>query len=199
MIGWLRGRVIGRTAEGEVLLDVGGVGYRVAVSGPVMARVAGEGHELALHVHTHVREDAIVLYGFDSAEDRRCFEALLGAHGVGPALALAVLSTLPPADLARAVVEEDLDLLCAVPGVGRKTAARLVLDLRTRLSVPDLPQRAVPGAGGSAGVARQEVRAALLELGYEPDEIRRAMGEVPDEGAVEDLLRRALQELAVAR
>jgi holliday junction DNA helicase RuvA len=199
MIGWLRGRVIARTVEGEVLLDVGGVGYRVSVPGPLLARLTGEGDELILHVHTHVREDAIVLYGFDSAEARRCFEALLTAHGVGPALALAVMSTLPPADLVHAVLEEDLDLLCAVPGVGRKTAARLVLDLRTRLSLPDLPERTVPGSAGSAGGARQEVRAALVELGYGTEEIRRAMGEVPDEGAVEELLRRALQELAGAR
>lgn len=199
MIGWLRGHVIARTAESELLLDVGGVGYRVSVLPQLLARSGIDGDELALHVHTHVREDAIVLYGFDSTEARRCFEALIGAHGVGPALAMAVLSTLSPSDLVRAVLEEDLDVLCAVPGVGRKTAARLVLDLRTRLSVPELPDRALPGSAGSPPAARHEVRAALTELGYGPEEIRRALTEVPEEGAVEDLLRRALQELAGAR
>lgn len=199
MIGWLRGSLLGRLAEGEVLLDVGGVGYRVTVSGRTMAGLGPDGDDVALHVHTHVREDAIVLYGFATAEERRCFEALLGAHGVGPALALAVLSALSPTELVRAVLEEDIDALCAVPGVGRKTAARLVLDLRSRLSVPDLGERPVPGTNGAGTGARHEVRAALSELGYGPDEIRRALTEVPEEGAVEDLLRQALRELAGAR
>ncbi len=199
MIGWLRGRLVGRLAEGELLLDVGGVGYRVTVSGSTMAQAGTEGDELALHVHTHVREDAIVLYGFATADERRTFEALLAAHGVGPALALAVLSALSPAELARAVLEDDLDVLCAVPGVGRKTAARLVLDLRSRLSVPELGERPPPGGPASAPGPRQEVRAALAELGYGPDEIRRAMSDVPDAGAVEELLRQALRELAGAR
>lgn len=198
MIGWLRGRLLARTAEAELLLDVGGVGYRVSVPAALLAATA-EGEELELHVHTHVREDAIVLYGFAGAEERRCFEALLGAHGVGPALALAVLSALSPPDLVRAVLEEDIDTLCAVPGVGRKTAARLVLDLRSRLSMPEPVGRRLPGAGAGAPPARQEVRAALAELGYGAEEIRRVMADVPAEGAVEDLLRQALRELAGAR
>lgn len=199
MIGWLSGRVLGRMAEGELLLDVGGVGYRVSVPAPVLAASGAVGDELALHVHTHVREDAIVLYGFADAEQRRCFEALLSAHGVGPALALAVLSLLSPPDLVRAVVEEDLDTLCAVPGVGRKTAARLVIDLRSRLSVADAQPTGVPGAPVAGSEPRQDVRAALTELGYGPDEIRQALSGVPAEGAVEDLLRQALRELATAR
>ena len=200
MIGWLRGRLLARTGEGELLLDVGGVGYRLSVPAPVLAAAGDTGSELSLHVHTHVREDAIVLYGFASAEERRCFEALLGAHGVGPALALAVLCSLRPAELVRAVLEEDLDVLCAVPGVGRKTAARLVLDLRTRLELPEFAAAGVPGGGpGTAGEPRREVRAALSELGYGSDEIRRALHELPEEGEVEEMLRRALRELAGAR
>ncbi len=200
MIGWLRGRVIGRMAEGELLLDVGGVGYRVSVPASVLASPGGaEGEDLALHVHTHVREDAIVLYGFADLEQRRSFEALLGAHGVGPALALAVLSTFTPRDLVRAVVDEDLDALCTVPGIGRKTAARLVLDLRSRLALPDDAVAGIPGGSGPGAEPRRDVRAALAELGYGPDEIRHALSSVPEEGAVEDLLRHALRELAGAR
>ncbi|HUY64454.1 MAG TPA: Holliday junction branch migration protein RuvA [Acidimicrobiales bacterium] len=199
MIGWLQGRLLARMADGEVLLDVGGVGYRVSVPSPLLATVGAEGDEVALHVHTHVREDAIILYGFATVDDRRCFEALLSAHGVGPALALSVLSALSPVELVRAVVEEDLDVLCAVPGVGRKTAARLVIDLRSRLSVPDLSGSGVPGAAPADAEPRRDVRAALAELGYGPDEIRRALAGVPGEGAVEDLLRQALRELAGAR
>jgi len=198
MIGWLRGEVLARTAEGEVLLDVHGVGYRVNVPAPVLGAVGDRGAPLELHVHTHVREDAIVLYGFATPEERRCFEALLGAHGVGPSLALAVLSALRPADLVRAVLDEDLATLCAVPGIGRKTAARLVLDLRSKLELPELSPTGVPGGAGIMG-ARGEVRAALGELGYGPDEIRRALDSVPDDGAVEELLRHALRELAGAR
>ncbi|HLX89571.1 MAG TPA: Holliday junction branch migration protein RuvA [Acidimicrobiales bacterium] len=199
MIGWLKGRLLGRMADGELLLDVGGVGYRVSVPAPVLAASGGVGDELALHVHTHVREDAIVLYGFADAEQRRCFEALLSAHGVGPALALAVLSMLSPPDLVRAVLEEDLDSLCTVPGVGRKTAARLVIDLRTRLAVAADVAAGVPGSSAGDAEPRQEVRAALVELGYAPDEIRHALSGVPADGAVEDLLRQALRELAAVR
>ncbi|MGD0320780.1 MAG: Holliday junction branch migration protein RuvA [Acidimicrobiales bacterium] len=199
MIGWLRGELLARTLEGELLVDVGGVGYRVSVPGPLLSRVGEQGDEVRLHVHTHVREDAIVLYGFATAEERRCFEALVGAHGVGPSLALAILSMLTPADLTRAVMEEDLGVLCEVPGIGRKTAARLVLDLRSRLELSALNGSEVPGGAGSPPNARAEVRAALVELGYGPDEIRRALDDMPAEGAVEDLLRKALRELAGTR
>ena len=199
MIGFLRGQVLARMVEGELLLDVGGVGYRVTVPAPVLAATGGVGEEQALHVHTHVREDAIVLYGFADAEQRRCFEALLSAHGVGPALALSVISMLSPPDLVRAVLEEDLDVLCAVPGVGRKTAARLVIDLRTRLAVEADGPVGVPGQAAGDAAPRQEVKAALVELGYGPDEIRQALSGMPPDGAVEDLLRKALRELAAAR
>ena len=199
MIGWLRGRVVGRLAEGELLLDVGGVGYRVSVPAPVLAGCGSQGHEVALHVHTHVREDAIVLYGFADLDQRRCFEALLGAHGVGPSLALAVLSALSPGDLVRAVADEDLDALCSVPGIGRKTAARLVLELRSRLALSGDDLIGVPGSEPAGAEPRQDVRAALAELGYGPDEIRRALAGVPAEGAVEELLRHALRELAAVR
>lgn len=198
MIGWLRGELLARTLEGELLVDVGGVGYRVSVPVPFLARAGEQGDEVRLHVHTHVREDAIVLYGFATAEERRCFEALLGAHGVGPSLALSVLSMLTPADLVRAVMEEDLAVLCEVPGVGRKTAARLVIDLRSRLAIPEV-NGSVPGASSEPRTTRSEVRAALVELGYGPEEIRLAMDVLATEGSVEDLLRQALRELAGAR
>ncbi|MDP8991825.1 MAG: Holliday junction branch migration protein RuvA, partial [Actinomycetota bacterium] len=128
MIGSLRGLVVDRVptaaGHGEVVLEVGGVGYRVTV-GPATLGVADVGTPLFLHVHTHVRDDALVLYGFATREERSCFEGLLGAHGVGPALALAVLAALSPVALVRAVAGGDVESLTAVPGVGRKTAARL--------------------------------------------------------------------------
>lgn len=197
MIGSLRGRLAGRTAESELLVEVGGVGYRVMVPTSVAARAGPVGSELFLHVHTHVREDAIVLFGFAHEDERRCFEALLAAHGVGPALALAVLSALNPAALSTAVLEEDVGALCAVPGVGRKTAARLVIDLKSRLDLPDLSIATATGSdGGTVRSPRAEARAALVELGYAPEEIRAALNGQPDDVGVEELLRLALRELA---
>lgn len=192
MIGSLRGMLAARTAEAEILVDVGGVGYRVAVTTPTAAALGRSGEEVFLYVHTHVREDAIVLYGFVHEDERRAFEALLGAHGVGPSLALAVLSALSPAALSTAVIEGDADTLCAVPGIGRKTAARLLIDLKSRLDGPDLP----PKGTGAAPSARAEARAALSELGYGPDEIRRALDGRRDDVGVEELLRLALRDLA---
>jgi Holliday junction DNA helicase RuvA len=210
VIGLLRGAVVVRTGEGEVIVDVGGVGYRVAVTPATAARLvtAGSGAEATLFVHTHVREDAIVLYGFVHDDERRCFEVLLGSHGVGPALALAIMAALSPAALSTAVLEEDLETLCTVPGVGRKTAARLLIELKSRLDLPDL---SLPGGGAAAmaglGVggdpalrgtrtSRAEARAALSELGYAPDEIRGALDGLRDDVGVEEMLRLALRELA---
>ncbi len=195
MIGSLRGTLAARTGAGEVVMEVGGVGYRVAVTTGTAAGLGSTGSPVFLHVHTHVREDAIVLYGFAHDDERRCFEALLGAHGVGPALALAVLSVLSPAALSTAVLEDDVATLCAVPGVGRKTAARLLIDLKSRLELPDFSSAPVPAGSGGAS-ARVEARAALAELGYGPDEIRAALDGLHEDAGVEELLRLALRELA---
>jgi Holliday junction DNA helicase RuvA len=198
VIGSLRGTLLDRPAPGEIIVEVGGVGYRASVPTSLAASLEGPGSPVFLHVHTHVREDAIVLYGFAHADERRCFEALLGAHGVGPSLALAILSSMSPASLSTAVLEEDGDALCQVPGVGKKTAARLLLELKARL---DLPSLGSESAGGSAvvGSSRSEVRMALVELGYGPDEIRGAMDAVDDDGPVEAMVKVALQELARRR
>ncbi len=191
MIGSLRGTLAWRGADGDLLVEVGGVGYRVSVPARTAVTLGAVGSDVFLHVHTHVREDAIVLYGFAHDDERRCFEALLGAHGVGPALALSVLSALSPAALSAAVLDDDAETLCAVPGIGRKTAARLLIDLKSRL---DVPERS--GADAGAGSARAEARAALAELGYAPEEIRRALEGRREDVGVEELLKLALRELA---
>jgi len=205
MIGLLRGPVVLRTGECEVIVDVAGVGYRVTVTPAAAATLvaAGAGTEANLFVHTHVREDAIVLYGFVHDDERRCFEVLLGSHGVGPALALAILAMLSPAALSTAVLEDDLDTLCTVPGVGRKTAARLLIELKSRLDLPDLSlDHSGAALGGGAATSRggrtsrAEARAALSELGYAPDEIRGALDGLRDDVGVEEMLRLALRELA---
>jgi holliday junction DNA helicase RuvA len=194
VIGALRGTLAGRLGGHEVLVDVNGVGYRVTVTTPTAAGLGALGDEVTLHVHTHVREDAIILYGFLHEDERRCFEAVLGARGVGPAMAVALLSALTPAALSVAVLEGDVDTLCVVPGVGRKTAQRLLLDLKSRLDLPDL-DAAAPG-GAPAASSRAEVRAALAELGYGPDEIRQALDGLGEDDRVEEVLRQALRQLA---
>jgi len=205
VIGLLRGRVVLRTAESEVIVDVAGVGYRVTVTPATAASLvaAGASSEAALYVHTHVREDAIVLYGFAHDDERRCFEVLLGSHGVGPGLALAIMAMLSPAALSTAVLEDDVETLCTVPGVGRKTAARLLIELKSRLDLPDLSLEPVStalsvvnGAARGTRTVRAEARAALSELGYAPDEIRGALEGLRDDVGVEEMLRLALRELA---
>lgn len=207
MIGSLRGSVVDLAARsdhiGELLIEVAGVGYRVVVPAPVLGGFAGLGAQVFVHVHTHVREDAIVLYGFPTKEERDCFELLIGAHGVGPGVAVTLLSVHSPAALRRAVAGEDLDALMLVPGIGKKTAARLVIELKSRLgegadSGPSVVGRPT-GEGQAEAATRNELRAALAALGYSADEIRQTLLDLPAEGNVEDLLRQALRGLAVSR
>jgi Holliday junction DNA helicase RuvA len=207
MIGSLRGTLLdrqpARTGPGaEVLLEVAGVGYRVVVPAGTAGVLGEVGGVCFLHVHTHVREDAIVLYGFATRRERVCFEALLGAHGVGPGLALAIITVHAPAALQRVLLTDDVDALCLVPGVGRKTAAKLLLELKARLDLPDFDGGVtVPAAPAEAGppAPHTEVRAALSGLGYAPDEVRAALAALPPEGTTEDLLRQALRARALAR
>lgn len=200
MIGSLRGTLLDRTRD-EVLVEVGGpdggTGYRVLVAPSTSLALGAVGDVVRVHVHHHVREDAQTLYGFLTAEDRRTFEVLLSAHGVGPALAMAVLTTLPPSELRRALATNDVDALCAVPGVGKKTAARLMLDLSSKLAADVDVEDLVP-AGPAAAGAQADVREALMGMGFATDEVRRVMADLPDSGDAGDLLRVALQRLAAA-
>lgn len=204
MIGYLRGLVVDREAAGdhgaELLVDVGGVGYRVLTTPRVASGVVVGDGEATLFVYTHVREGAITLYGFSSAGDRRAFELLLGAHGVGPGLALAICSALTPDRLAEIVTAGDVDGLCVVPGIGKKTATRLIVELKSRFDQALLTPAElglVPGEGAPS--VRADVTEALAQLGYAPDEIRSVVGTLPREGSAPELLRVALRELAPRR
>jgi Holliday junction DNA helicase RuvA len=199
MIGSVRGTLLERLPSGEVLVEVSGIGYRVIVAPSTAASLGETGSEVFLHTHHHRREDAETLYGFPSSEQRMVFEALLSAHGVGPALALGIMSVHPPASLVRVLANDDIDALCLVPGVGKKTAARLLIELKSKLDIPGLDIGAgsisVNGStGGSSSVA--DVRTALSELGYGPDEVAEAVKELPDSNDTAELLRLALQRLA---
>lgn len=201
MIGSLRGTLLDRSLTGELLVEVGGVGYRVQAGPATAARLGDLLTEVFVWTHHHLREDASTLYGFPSRDERDTFEALLGAHGVGPALALAILSVHPPVDLARILADDDVAALCLVPGVGKKTAARLLIELKSRLDIPlgaGLPADADGAGSERTGSARADVREGLVGLGYSPDEIAEAMRDLP-EGDAADLLREALRRLAANR
>ena len=198
MIGSLRGLFLERFEEadrGEVLVETAGVGYRITVTPTTALRLGEVGGEVFLYIHHLIREADQSLYGFLERAERACFEALLTAHGVGPALALAVLGVHGPVDLARVVSDEDVAALCLVPGIGKKTASRLLIELRSAL---DMPVGGLPVGGEISGQPRSallEVQEALGGLGYTPEEVRLAVGDlVGDDPAV--LLREALQRLA---
>jgi Holliday junction DNA helicase RuvA len=187
MIGSLRGTVLERSPAGEAIVEVNGVGYRVLVP---LGTVPGltVGGATFLFTHLHVREDALVLYGFPTRDERDTFEVLIGATGVGPKLALAILSVHTPDALRHALADDDIAALTLVPGVGKRTAQRLLVDLKARLELDiDLVTS-----------ERGDVRAALAGLGYSPDEIRDALAQLDSPDApVEHLLRDALKLLAV--
>jgi len=192
VIGMVRGVIIDRDSD-EVVLDVAGVGYRVRVTPRTLVTLE-PGEEAVLHTHLHVREDALVLFGFETKAERATFEALCGASGVGPKLALSILAVHEPMALRRALLDDDLDALTLVPGVGKRTAQKLLVELKSRFELPELETV----ADGSP-TPRSEVRAALAGLGYEADEVREVLASLPDDEPVEELLRRALRQLAAER
>ena len=199
MIGSLRGTLLDRWGTGEVLIEVAGVGYRVTVTPTTVVELGDPGAEVFVHIHHHLREDAQTLYGFLTRDERDCFEALLGAHGVGPGLALAILSVHGPQALALVVADDDVDSLCLVPGVGKKTAARLLIELKSRLDVPMLEPSSAAGSTTSGRPSpRADVREALANLGYQPDEVAAVVRDLPDDADVSVLLKEALQRLAVS-
>lgn len=160
MIAHLRGRLLSKTPQAAVV-EAAGVGYEVAISIPTFTALPAEGEEVALLVHTHVREDALALFGFTAVAEKRLFEKLLSISGIGPKLAITVLSGLPPERLIAAIHNQDHATLTRIPGVGKKTAERIVLELKDKLK--DLSSVAV--AGASTPVS-EDVLSALINLGY---------------------------------
>ena len=200
MIGRLTGRVVGEEPTGQLVIDIQGVGYEVMTPVGTRGRAKSAGDNLSFYTYLHVREDALELYGFASELERRVFRMLIDVPNVGPKTALGVLSALPVPELAQAVGANDLARLTRVPGIGKKTAERLLLELRDRLG-PGLPP-AVPGVaptsaeGAPAADARSDVVHALLALGYSEKEALRASDGLPADGDVSDGIRVALKKLS---
>ena len=192
MIARLRGRPAGAGAD-WLVLDVGGVGYRLSVT-PRAVQKADAAAEVALETHLHVREDALQLYGFADAAERELFGLLLGVNGVGPKVALAIVSGYSPSELRRAIVREDAALFETIPGIGRKTAQRVVLELKERIA----PLAAVPSGGAAGDTVREDeahlvAREALVELGYSVAEAEKRLAEIDPDLPTAERVRLALR------
>jgi Holliday junction DNA helicase RuvA len=196
VIAHLRGR-ISEKHPNRIVVEINGIGYDVAVPLSTFYGLGEPGSEIALRIHTHVREDALQLFGFATLLEQQLFERLIGISGIGPKLALAVLSGIEPPELIRAIEREDIARMTAIPGVGKKTAERIVLELKDRL--PRVVVTAAEGASVAAPAVKDDVLSALINLGY-----HRPLAEKATDSAVkgtpggdfERTLRQALRELA---
>jgi Holliday junction DNA helicase RuvA len=196
MIGSLRGKLIEKRPN-LVLIDVGGVGYQVVIPLSTFASLGALHSESTLLIYTHVREDQLALYGFFTAREKHCFELLISASGVGPSLALKILSGMSLEELIPAIRKGDLAQLVRIPGVGRKTAERMVVELRDKLAVVDVPQAGKPTTRSQL---ESDVASALVNLGYDARSVDGAIEKagVKAGGDFEELLRAALQILGGA-
>lgn len=186
MIGRLRGVLVSRKTD-SAIIEVGGVGYEVSLTPRSLASLPGIGEEMVIHTHTHVREDDLSIYGFDTEADRDLFRILLTASGVGPRVAQSILATLDHDQIVRAVAAEDAEALTAAPGVGKRGAQKIVLEL-----APKLAGHEVDLTGSSPALT---VRQALEGLGYSTDEINEVISEVDQAQPVENQIKTALQAL----
>lgn len=196
MIGSLRGVVVERLGTDSVLLEVGGVGYVVHVTPRTLAELEPTTPAF-LHVHHHVREDAQLLYGFARRDERRTFQVLIETHGIGPSMAMAILATHSPHALVDIVAGGDVGALTLVPGVGKKTAERLLVELRDKLDLPVLDSGVTEATAVGGRVA--DVRDALTALGYSADDVRQVLRDVAVVDDAEKMLRDALSLLGARR
>jgi holliday junction DNA helicase RuvA len=197
MIHRLRGILVEKDTEG-VVLDVGGVGYRASASLATLRALPSLGEECVIHTRMVVREDAMLLFGFASREERMAFDALTAVSKVGPKLALAVLSSMTPPEIVEAVARGDVLKLASVPGLGRKTAERLVLELKGKnLVVFGGAEPAVVSDAG--GGPYMEAREALTGLGYSLEEAEKALNDVPPQETVEKYIKEALRRIGSRR
>ena len=198
MIGFLRGKLAAKHPP-QLVVDVGGVGYELEAPMSTFYGLPAVGAEVSLHTHLVVREDAHVLFGFGTERERALFRELIKVSGVGPRIALAILSGVNVDEFQRCVEAEDVASLVRVPGIGRKTAERLVIEMRDRLKATGgTTSGALPGTGpGSAATPQAEAFSALVALGYKPAEVTRLLQKVdPSATSTEDLIRHALRAAA---
>jgi len=202
VIARLHGRIVEKLPH-QVIIDAGGVGYRASIPLSTFYTLPDEGSEVTLRTHTHVREDAIALYGFSTRQEQDLFERLIEISGIGPRLALAILSGLPAGDLVAAISDGDAGRLRSIPGVGPKTADRIVLEMRDRIRLIRGADVEVAAPGSSAGgeALRRDVVSALVNLGYRESQadiaVRQVLGRgAPSGSQLQDVLKRSLRYLA---
>jgi Holliday junction DNA helicase RuvA len=195
MIYRLRGTLVEKDTEG-VVLDVGGVGYRASASLATLRALPSLGEECVIHTRMVVREDAMLLFGFATKEERGAFDALTAVSKVGPKLALAVLSSMSPAEIAEAVARGDVLKFASVPGLGRKSAERLVLELKGKDIAVFAPEPAISAGGGGPYM---EAREALTGLGYSLEEAETALNSIPPQETVEKYIKDALRQIGSKR
>ena len=195
MIGSLRGRVLERISDSTALVEVAGVGYVVHVTPRTLAELEPT-TEVFLHVHHHVRDDAETLFGFLDRDERRTFAVLIETNGIGPTLAMSILATHSPRALVDIVLGGDVAGLTAVPGVGKKAAERLLLELKDRLNLPTIDE---PRPAGERQGSVTDVRDALAGLGYDDNEIRNVLREITIGDDAAAMLREALSLLGARR
>ncbi len=198
MIGWLKGHIVDKHHPGKLVIDVHGVGYDVETSLPTFFQVETEQGEVGLHIHTVVREDALLLYGFHDKQERGLFRALIKVNGVGPKMAIAILSSITPDEFIHCIQEQKTTLLTKLPGIGTKTAERLVVEMKG--SLQQLSQFTLKPREVLVGVVREQDEAikALESLGYKLQEATKAVNKI-DDGSVktcEQFIRQALQVLS---
>lgn len=196
MIGWLSGRVADRYQPGKLVLDVNGVGYDVETSLPTFFQVEAQLGTIGLHIHTVVREDALLLYGFHDKQERALFRALIKVNGVGPKMAIAILSSISPGDFIQCINQQNTDLLVKLPGIGKKTAERLVVEMKD--SIQQLPGAIISHEKQTVSVSQSnEAISALEALGYKHQEAVKVINKIDDgQKTCEQLIRQALQVLA---
>jgi Holliday junction DNA helicase RuvA len=197
MIHRLRGILVEKDTEG-VVLDVGGVGYRASASLGTLRALPSLGEECVIHTRMVVREDAMLLFGFAAPEERAAFDALTAVSKIGPKLALAVLSAMSPPEISEAVARGDVLKLSSVPGLGRKTAERLVLELKGKHLAVFGPEPVVSADGGGGG-PYMEAREALAGLGYSLEEAEKALNSIPPQDSVEKYIKEALRRIGSRR
>src|SRR4051794_40540741 len=190
MIAHLRGKLLSKQPD-RAVIEAAGVGYDVAITGPAYSELPNIGAEVALHIHTHVREDAFLLFGFVSEEEKRLFEKLIGVSGIGPKLAITVLNGISTERLVTAIRGNDLASLTKVSGIGKKTAERMVLELRDKLDSFAVAVKA-PTA---ASAVEEDVLSALVNLGYQRPAAEQALKHVPKGGNFDALFRETLAAL----
>lgn len=195
MIAHLRGNLLEKH-PGTAIVDAAGVGYEVTVPISTFTRLPDVGENVSLHVHTHVREDALALFGFATKEEKQVFEKLIGVSGIGPKLAVTILSGLPTPDLISGIREGDVARLTRIPGVGKKTAERMVVELRDKLDFLPAGDGKKPAAAPAMSELEQDVLSALLNLGCQRNAAEAALSKLKSQGAPQDfetLFRRSLE------